>query len=119
LGKYYSTAPDSDALAHANGFAIANRDLFSRAERQRNGLAFSDVRISDFESDPAQVNTAAALAKRVLLMQLHAAFMGVKDNEVCRKTLVVLVTHRHRSGVRDRAHVSRALGTGLRQSQAL
>ena len=76
MGKYYSTAADSNAIADANSFALANRDLFSRAERQRDGLAFSDVRISDFESDPAQVNTAAALAKRVLLMQLHAAFNG-------------------------------------------
>ena len=80
MGKYYSAAADSDAVAvadaDANGFALANRDLFSRAERQRDSLAFSDVRISDFESDPAQVNTAAARAKRVLLMQLHAAFIG-------------------------------------------
>ena len=76
MGKYYSTAPDSDALAHANSFALANLDIFSRAEQSAGGIPFSNVRVSDLEPDPAQVNTAAGLAKRVLLTQLHAAFMG-------------------------------------------
>ena len=76
MGKYYSAAADSNAVTDANGVAFANRDLFSRAEQSAGGITFSNVRISDFESDTAQVNTAATLAKRVLLMQLHAAFMG-------------------------------------------
>lgn len=76
MGKHYSAAADSNAVTHANRFAIADRDNFSGAEHERDGFTFGDVRISDLEPDPAQVNTAAALAKRVLLMQLHAAFMG-------------------------------------------
>ena len=76
MGKHYSAAADSNAVADANSFALANLDIFSRAEQSAGGTPFSNVRVSDLEPDPAQVNTAAALAKRVLLMQLHAAFMG-------------------------------------------
>ena len=76
MGKYYSAAADSNAVADANSFALANLDIFSRAEQSAGGTPFSNVRVSDLEPDARPVNTAAGCAERVLLMQLHAAFMG-------------------------------------------
>jgi hypothetical protein len=110
LGEYYSTAANADALADSNGFAIANFDIFAFAFCFAGGIAFCDVRVSDREPEARQVNTSAARAKRVLLMQLHAAFTGLKSNEVSHETLVVLAAHRHRGGLRYRSYLSRDLG---------
>jgi hypothetical protein len=53
LGKYYSTAANSNALADSNGFALANIDIF--AFRFAGGIAFSDVCVSDLEPDARQI----------------------------------------------------------------
>jgi hypothetical protein len=121
LGKYHPDA-NSDAVADANTdrFAIANSD--SRRERSidifafwfAGSIAFRDVRLSDLECDARPVNTSAARANRVLLMQLHAAFTGLKGNEFSHETLVVLAAHHHRSRGYYCSYLSRDLGARLR-----
>ena len=79
MGKYYSTAANPDALADTNSFALTDIDIVDFAFWFAGSITFSDVRVSDLELDTRPVNTSAARAKRVLLMQLHAAFMGVEE----------------------------------------
>ena len=71
MGKYYSTATDSNAFANSDCFALANLDIFTRADRFCDRIALCDLRISDLERDAGQVNTDAARAKCVLLMAGH------------------------------------------------
>src|SRR5712691_5174391 len=102
LGKYYSASANSDAFTKPNNFAVANSDsrrersidIFTGAEQSAGCVPFRDVRVSDLKRNAGQVNTAATRTKRVLLIQLEAAFMGLKGNEVSHKTLVVLAAHR-------------------------
>jgi len=66
LGKYYSTTTDSNAFADRNCFAIANSDsrrersidIFARAGQSAGRVTLIDVRISDLEPDPKQVETS-------------------------------------------------------------
>ena len=79
MGKYYSTAANSDAFTDSDGFALANIDSFGFAFWFASGITCRDVCISDREPDAGQVNTSAARAKRVLLMEgaaLSAPFVG-------------------------------------------
>ena len=73
LGKYYSNA-NSVTFADSDSFAVAKHNIDIVAFRFACGIAFGDVRISDFEPDARPISTSALRAKRVLLMQLHAAF---------------------------------------------
>ena len=79
MGKYYSAAANTNAVTDSNSFAIANIDIIGFAFWFSGCVTISDVRISDREPDAGQVNTSAARAKRVLLMEgaaLSAPFVG-------------------------------------------
>src|SRR5437870_3748226 len=119
LGEYYSASANSDAFTKPNNFAVADIHIFTGAEQSAGCVRFRDVRVSASEFDAAQVNTAEPRLKRVLLMQLHAAFTGSNRNEVSGEALVVLADHCLGSGIHHRPHLSRDLGARLRQPEAL
>ena len=55
MGKYYSSAANSDAFADNNRFTVANLDIFSNCFGCSDRITVRDFRISDVEPDSAQV----------------------------------------------------------------
>ena len=66
MGKHYSAAADSNAVAHANSSALANLgiDIVAFAFWFAGSITLGDVRVSDRKPESRPVNTAAARAKR-------------------------------------------------------
>ena len=60
MGKYHSTASNSDAFANTSGFGLANVDIVGFAFWFAGGITFSDIRVSDREPVTGHMISVAA-----------------------------------------------------------
>jgi hypothetical protein len=97
LGKYYSTAANSNALADSNYFALANSD--SRRERSIDiftswfsaGVTLGNIRVSDRQPEPDEVaerGGSAAPSGDVNLVRLRRHY-GI-EQRTARSTAIRL-----------------------------
>ena len=73
MGKYYSTAANSDAIANSDSRRERSIDIFARAGQSAGRVTLIDVRVSDLERDADEVNRPRT-GRRFLRAQLRHYF---------------------------------------------